>query len=98
MQNPLLGFKPLGHFLGSPMLLMAGGSSSSGSESGSPSPPVTPGKSFTIDAILGLHPTTTRTDPQTAIDYSSRTIAGRSVTTGLYDKHISIGNQCWSLT
>lgn len=77
MQNPLLGYKPLGHFLGSPMLLMAGGgSSSSGSESGSPSPPVTPGKSFTIDAILGLHPTPSVAAPATALDYSSRTNSG----------------------
>ncbi|KAG8263611.1 hypothetical protein J6590_029089 [Homalodisca vitripennis] len=72
MQNPLLGYKPL-QFLGAPMLLMAGGApSSSGSDSGSPSPPVTPGKSFTIDAILGLHNNSTNS----AIDYSSRSIAG----------------------
>ncbi|XP_046658461.1 homeobox protein ceh-30-like [Homalodisca vitripennis] len=71
MQNPLLGYKPL-QFLGAPMLLMAGGApSSSGSDSGSPSPPVTPGKSFTIDAILGLHNNSTNS----AIDYSSRSIA-----------------------
>ncbi|KAG8284497.1 hypothetical protein J6590_101608, partial [Homalodisca vitripennis] len=74
MQNPLLGYKPL-QFLGAPMLLMAGGApSSSGSDSGSPSPPVTPGKSFTIDAILGLHNNSTNS----AIDYSSRSIAGES--------------------
>lgn len=76
MQNPLLGYKPLGHFLGSPMLLMGGGSSSSGSESGSPSPPVTPGKSFTIDAILGLHPTSSVPAPATALDYSNRNNTG----------------------
>ncbi|XP_054287920.1 homeotic protein distal-less-like [Macrosteles quadrilineatus] len=68
MQNPLLGYKPLSHF--HPGLLLMG--PSSGSDSGSPSPPVTPGKSFTIDAILGLHSAAASTT--TAIDYSSRNI------------------------
>lgn len=80
MHNPLLAYKPMSHFLGPPLVLMAS-TGSSGSDSGSPSPPVTPGKSFTIDSILGLH----QPPAASAIDYSNRSLTGQCVASCVID-------------